>query len=57
MNVLKRQILRQIAQRAAARAAALSRQYMKANPQDRESVVAGIHFERWLSETCEFCLN
>ena len=49
--------MKQIAQRAAARAAALSREYMKANPQDREAVVAGINFERWLSQTCEFCLN
>jgi hypothetical protein len=57
MNALKRQILKQIAQRAAARAAALSMEYMKANPQDREAVVAGIRFEKWLSQTCEFCLN
>jgi hypothetical protein len=57
MNQLKRQILRIIAQKAAARAAALSREYIKANPEDREAIVAGIDFERWLSETCEFCLN
>ncbi len=57
MNTIKRQMLKQVAQRAAARAAALSRQYMKAGPEDREAIVAGIHFERWLSETCEFCLN
>jgi len=57
MNILKKQILRIIAQRAAARAAALSREYTKANPQEREAIVAGIHFERWLSETCAFCLN
>ena len=57
MNTIKRQMLRQVAQRAAARAAALSRQYMKANQQDRESIVAGINFEKWLSQTCEFCLN
>ena len=57
MNTIKTQMLRQVAQRAAARAAALSRQYMKAGPEDREAIVAGIRFEKWLSETCEFCLN
>ena len=57
MNQLKRQILRIIAQKAAARTAALSREYVKANPEDREAIVAGIDFERWLSETCELCLN
>ncbi|MCP4610973.1 MAG: hypothetical protein GY845_19880 [Planctomycetes bacterium] len=57
MNQLKRQILNIIAQKAAARAAALSREYIKANPEDREAIVAGIDFERWLSETCELCLN
>ena len=57
MNQLKRCILRIIGQKAAARAAALSREYIKANPEDREAIVAGIDFERWLSETCELCLN
>jgi hypothetical protein len=57
MNALKRQVLNIIAQKAAARAAALSREYIKANPEDREAIVAGIDFERWLSETCELCLN
>ena len=49
--------MRQVAQRAAARAAALSRQYMKANPEDREAIMAGIRFEKWLSQTCRFCLE
>jgi hypothetical protein len=57
MNKLKRQMLRQVAQRAATRAAALSRQYMKAGPVDREAIVAGIRFEKWLSQTCRFCLD
>ncbi len=57
MNTIKRQMLRQVAQRAAARAAALSRHYMKAGPEDREAIVAGIRFEKWLSQTCQFCLD
>jgi hypothetical protein len=57
MNTIKRQMLRQVAHRAAARAAVLSRQYMKANPKDREAIMAGIRFEKWLSQTCRFCLE
>jgi len=57
MDVLKRQILRQAARRSAATAAALSRQYLKAEPEDREAIMAGIDFERWMTETCMFCLN
>ena len=57
MNTIKRQMVRQVAHRAAARAAALSRQYMKANPEDREAIMAGIRFEKWLSQTCRFCLD
>jgi hypothetical protein len=57
MNTIKRQMLRQVAHRAAARAAALSRQYMKVNPEDREAIMAGIRFEKWLSRTCQFCLE
>jgi len=57
MNTIKKQMLKQVAQRAAARAAALSMQYMKADPEDREAIMAGIRFEKWLSETCQFCLD
>ena len=57
MNALKRHQLRQVAQRAAARAAVLSTQYIKAAPEDREAIMAGIRFEKWLSQTCQFCLE
>jgi len=57
MNLLKRQLLRQVGLRSAERAAALSRQYLKVRPQDREAVMAGIRFEKWLTEICEFCLD
>ena len=57
MNTIKRQMVRQVAHRAAARAAALSRQYMKASPDDREAIMAGIRFEKWLSQTCRFYLD
>ena len=56
MNQLKRRILRIIGQRAMARAAALSREYIRAKPEEKEAIIAGIDFEKWLSEVCEFCL-
>ena len=49
--------MRQIGQKSAARAAALSRQYIKAGPGEREAIMAGIDFERWMSQICELCLN
>lgn len=57
MNQLKRQILRKIGQNAAARAAALSGEYINAKPGEREAIVAGIDFERWLSEISEVSLD
>jgi len=57
MNQLKRQILRILGQRSAARAAALSREYIRARPEEKEAIIAGIDFERWLSEVCEVCLD
>lgn len=57
MNTRKRQILRQMGQKSAARAAALSRQYVRARPGEREAILAGIDFERWMTQVCELCLN
>jgi len=57
MNPLKELLLRQVAQKAAARAGALSRQYLKVEPHEREAIMAGIRFEKWLSQTCRFCLD
>ena len=57
MNQLKRCILRIIGQKAAARAAALSREYIRAKSEEKEAIIAGIDFERWLSEISEVCLD
>ena len=57
MNQLKRCILRIIGQKAAARAAALSEEYIRARPEEKEAIVAGIDFERWLSEVSQECLR
>ena len=57
MNQLKRCILRIIGQKAAARAAALSGEYIRAKPEEKEAIIAGIDFERWLSEVSQECLR
>ena len=57
MNVLKINLLRIVRQKAAERAAALSREYINAKPWEKEAIVAGINFEKWLSQACDMCLN
>ncbi len=49
--------MKRIGQNAAARAAALSREYINARPGEKEAIVAGIDFERWLSESVQECLR
>ena len=55
MDVWKYQVLRLIELRARRRVANLAGSYLKAKPQEREAVIAGIEIERWLAETCWEC--
>ena len=57
MSKLKDQIVRLIEQDARARVAALASSYPHARPEEREEIMAGIEFERWLAETCHICLE
>lgn len=57
MSELKDQIVRLIEQDARARVAALASSYPHARPEEREEILAGIEFEQWLADTCEFCLE
>jgi hypothetical protein len=57
MSKLKDQIVRLIEQDARARVAALASSYPHAKPEEREEIMAGIEFERWLAETCRICLE
>ena len=57
MSELKDQIVRLIEQDARARVAAMARSYPHARPEAREEIMAGIEFERWLADTCAFCLE
>ena len=57
MGVLKKQLVRIIGENAGTRAAKLSREYIKAKPEEREAIQAGIRFEKWMYEMAELCLN
>ena len=57
MSKLKDQIVRLIEQDARARVATLASSYPHARPEEREEIMAGIEFERWLAETCRICLE
>ena len=57
MSQLKDQMIRLIGDNARGKVAALAGEYVRARPQDRENIQAGIEFERWLAETCQDCLD
>jgi hypothetical protein len=57
MNTFKERILRVLQQRSDNRAAMLSRQYLTAEPHEREAIIAGIEFEKWLSKVCDDCMD
>ena len=56
MTKLQDQILRIIQQNADKKIALLANQYVKASPDEKEAIQAGIQMERWLSEMCQECL-
>ena len=57
MNKLKNQILQLIQQNSRRKVAALAGEYVRAKPEEREAIHAGIEIERWLAETCQECLE
>jgi hypothetical protein len=57
MEKFKERMLRILQQRSDNRAAMLSHQYLTAAPHEREAIMAGIEFEKWLSQVCDDCLN
>ena len=56
MTKLQDQILRIIQQNADRKVALLANEYVKASPDEKEAIQAGIRIERWLSESCQQCL-
>ncbi|MCK4786711.1 MAG: hypothetical protein KAV87_23330 [Desulfobacteraceae bacterium] len=57
MGELKDRIVRLIEQNAARKASELSGEYIRAKPDEKEAIQAGIDVERWLSESCQECLE
>jgi hypothetical protein len=57
MATIKDQILRVIQDDAAQKLAALAGEYVRSKPQEREAILAGLDFERWLEQCCRECLN
>ena len=57
MSKLKNQIIQLIRQKARGKVAALAGEYVRAKPEEREAIQAGITIEKWLAETCTECLN
>ena len=57
MTQLQDQILRITQKNADRKVAMLANQYVKAKPNEKEAIQAGIQIERWLSETCRDCLR
>jgi hypothetical protein len=55
--MMKRRILRLIQARAEAEAADLAAEFVRATGEEREAILAGLEFERWLAESCRECLQ
>ena len=53
----KKCILRRIEQNARQRMTRLAGSYLRAKPEEREEIQAGIEIERWLAGTCRECLE
>ena len=57
MSKLKDQIIWLIKQNARRKVAVLASEYVRAKPEEREAIQAGIAIERWLADTCQECLD
>jgi len=57
MTELKNQMLRAIGHNANKKVGELTSEFVSAAPQEKEEILAGIDFERWLGETCAECLK
>ena len=57
MTHMNDQILQFVRHNAARQAARLAGEYVRAAPEEREAILAGLDFERWLAEACQECLG
>ena len=57
MGETKDRIVRLIEQEAARKVAALSHEYVRAEPSHKEAVLAALEIERWVAEGCRECFE
>lgn len=57
MNTLKTQIIQAIDHNSTAKVSELAGEFVHAASQEKEAILAGIDFERWLGETSRQCLE
>jgi hypothetical protein len=57
MLKLKDRMVQIIGKKAADKASELAGEFVHASADEKESILAGIDFERWLAETCQESLR
>jgi len=57
MTKLKDQMVQLIQHDAARKVAGFAGQSIRAAPEEKEQILAGLDFERWLEQTCQECLS
>ncbi len=57
MTKLKDRMVRLIQQNAAKKMAAFAAEMIHGAPEEKEAILAGLDFERWLEQACQECLN
>ena len=57
MTKLKDRMVRLIQQDAAEKMAAYAGEMIRGAPEEKEQILAGLDFERWLEQSCRECLN
>ena len=55
MATVKDQIIRIIQINAGKKAAYFAGQYVRSKPEEKEAILAGLDFERWLEQACQDC--
>ena len=57
MVQIKDQIIAIIQADSGAKAARLATELVHSEPQEKEAILAGLEFEKWLEQCCHECLN
>jgi hypothetical protein len=56
MTNLKDSIVRHVQQNSKMKIVDLTDEFINAAPEEKEAVLAGLDFEKWLKQTCQECL-